>query len=116
MKRGAVWTASGGGYAGKPRPVVIIQDDAFSATDSITIAPITTDMVAARLFRVPVRPSPHNGLGEVSSIMADKVTTIRKDRLGKPLGELSASDMTALNRAIALFLGLGGDGADVRSA
>ena len=31
MKRGEVWTAAAGsGYAGKPRPVVIIQDDPLS--------------------------------------------------------------------------------------
>ena len=32
MKRGKVWTASGTGYAGKPRPSVIVQDDRFDAT------------------------------------------------------------------------------------
>jgi mRNA interferase MazF len=38
MRRGEIWTVSGGkDYAGKPRPVVIVQDDAFDATDSITI-------------------------------------------------------------------------------
>ena len=30
MKRGEIWTMAGGsGYASKPRPVVIVQDDAF---------------------------------------------------------------------------------------
>jgi mRNA interferase MazF len=44
MRRGEIWTVSGGkDYPGKPRPVVIVQDDAFDATDSITIcAAITT--------------------------------------------------------------------------
>ena len=33
MRRGELWTASAGqGYAGKPRPVLIIQDDRFDAT------------------------------------------------------------------------------------
>jgi mRNA-degrading endonuclease toxin of MazEF toxin-antitoxin module len=37
MKRGEVWTVSGGkDYAGKPRPAVIMQDDSFDATYSIT--------------------------------------------------------------------------------
>ena len=29
MTRGDVWTVSGTGYAGKPRPAVIVQDDRF---------------------------------------------------------------------------------------
>ena len=34
MKRGDIWTASGGhDYAGKPRPVVIVQDNSFDATE-----------------------------------------------------------------------------------
>ena len=37
MKRGEIWTVSGAGYAGKPRPAVIVQDDRFDATASVTI-------------------------------------------------------------------------------
>ena len=38
MKRGELWTtADGSGYASKPRPVVIVQDDAFTARDSVTV-------------------------------------------------------------------------------
>jgi mRNA interferase MazF len=38
MRRGEIWTvADGRDYAGKPRPVVIVQGDSFDATDSITV-------------------------------------------------------------------------------
>ena len=44
MRRGDIWTVAGGkDYAGKPRPVVIVQDDSFDATDSITVCAFTTD-------------------------------------------------------------------------
>ncbi|WP_246518582.1 recombinase family protein [Ancylobacter lacus] len=37
MRRGDVWTVAGGqDYAGKPRPVVIVQDDSFDGTDSLS--------------------------------------------------------------------------------
>jgi mRNA interferase MazF len=63
MKRGEVWTVSGGkDYAGKPRPVVIVQDDAFDATDSVTVCAFTTDPTDAPLFRFPVEPNGRNGL------------------------------------------------------
>ncbi|HEY9556611.1 MAG TPA: type II toxin-antitoxin system PemK/MazF family toxin [Acidimicrobiales bacterium] len=44
MRRGEVWTAAAGsGCIGKPRPVVIVQDDRFDATDSVTVCALTTD-------------------------------------------------------------------------
>ena len=66
MKRGDIWTVSGGGdYAGKPRPVVIVQDDVFDATQSITVCAFTTDETDAPLFRVLVEPNERNGLRSV---------------------------------------------------
>ena len=70
MKRGEVWTASGGGdYIGKPRPVLIVQDDRFDATASITIRAFTTDPAEAALFHLPVTPSDRNGLNEPCGLM-----------------------------------------------
>ena len=61
MKRGEVWTVAGGpDYAGKPRPAIILQDDAFDATGSITICPFTTHSVDAPLVRLPIDPSDQN--------------------------------------------------------
>jgi len=58
VRRGEVWTvAGGGGYAGNPRPAVILQDDRFDATDSITLCAFTTDPTDAPLFRLPARSS-----------------------------------------------------------
>ena len=107
MKRGEVWTVSGAGYAGKPRPAVIVQDDQFDATASITICVFTTDQTEAPLIRLPVEPSDSNGLKAVSRLMADKITTVPKGRLGQRIGLLSTPDMERLNIAIARFLGLG---------
>ncbi|WP_119272483.1 type II toxin-antitoxin system PemK/MazF family toxin [Taklimakanibacter deserti] len=107
MKRGEIWTASPGqSYAGKPRPVVIVQDGSFDATASITICAFTTDDTDAPLFRVPVAPSEHNGLRAVCRLMVDKVTTIPKTRLGSRIGKLEDESMLQLNRALLVFLGL----------
>ena len=58
MRRGDVWTVAGGkDYAGKARPVVILQDDSFDGTESITICAFTTDDTDAPLFRLPVEPN-----------------------------------------------------------
>jgi mRNA interferase MazF len=107
VKRGEVWTvAGGGGYAGKPRPVVILQDDRFDRTDSVTICGLTTDPTDARLFRPMVEPSESNGLRSPCRLMADKITTVPKSRLGARMGRLAEEDMLRLNRAVLVFLGI----------
>ena len=109
MTRGEVWTAAGGqDYAGKPRPVVIVQDDRFDATNSITICAFTSDPTDAPLFRLVVEPNTANGLDKPSRLMVDRVTTVPKARLGKRIGRLSDSDMVRVNRALLIFLGLAG--------
>ncbi len=109
MKRGEIWTLAGGkDYAGKPRPVVIVQDNAFDATASITICAFTTDRTEAPLFRLPVEPDSDNGLQAHSLLMVDKITTVPKAKMGKFIGHLSKEHQIQLNRAIATFLGLAG--------
>jgi mRNA interferase MazF len=107
MRRGDIWTAAGGkDYAGKPRPVVIVQDDSFDATDSVTICAFTTNETEAPLFRVPVQPSEGNGLHSACWLMADKITTLPRSKLGERVGRLDDDDVLRLNRAVLVFLGL----------
>ena len=107
MKRGEIWTeADGGGYAGKPRPVVIVQDEAFAALDSVTICPLTSDPSDLPLFRIPLLSQDDNGLRQESRIMADKITTVRKTKLGSRIGIVSPDDMRRLNQALVVFLGI----------
>lgn len=109
MRRGEIWTAAGGkDYAGKPRPVVIVQDDRFDATDSITVCAFTTDPTDAPLFRLPVAPNERNGLRSSSRLMVDKITTVAKSKVGTRIGRLDDADIVRLNRAILVFLGLAG--------
>jgi mRNA interferase MazF len=109
LKRGEVWTAAAGsGYAGKPRPVAVIQDDRFDATDSVTICAFTTDATEAPLMRLLVEPSPENGLHGPSSLMVDKITTVRRSKLGERIGRLSNEDMVRVDRTVVLLLGLAG--------
>lgn len=106
MRRGEVWTVAGGAeYTGMPRPAVIVQDDRFD-TDSVTICPFTADPTEAPLFRLPVSASSTNRLRENSQLMVDKLTTVRRSRLGDQLGVLDDADLVRLNRALVVFLGI----------
>jgi mRNA interferase MazF len=107
MRRGEIWTVSGGNdYAGKPRPAAILQDDSFDATDSVTICAFTTDDTDAPLFRLPVQPNERNGLRAPCRLMVDKITTVRKSKLGAQMGRLDEADILRLNQAVLVFLGL----------
>ncbi|OYW46002.1 MAG: growth inhibitor PemK [Sphingomonadales bacterium 32-68-7] len=109
MRRGEVWTVAGGkDYASKPRPVAIVQDDAFEALGSVTVCAFTTDPTEAALFRLEVAPTLENGLREPSRLMIDKLTTVPREKLGKHVGKLSDADMLRFDRAAIVFLGLAG--------
>ncbi len=107
MRRGDVYNAAARGtYTGKPRPVVIVQDDRFDATGSVTVCPLTTDPLEAPLIRIFIEPSSMNGLDHGSSLMVDKVTTMPRSNLEQHLGRLAEADLIRLNRAMIVFLGL----------
>ncbi len=107
MRRGDIFIVAGGkDYAGKPRPAVIVQDDRFDGTDSITICAFTTDATEAPLFRLPVEPNARNGLRTACRLMVDKVTTVPKSKIGAQVGRLDDDDILRLNQAILVFLGL----------
>ena len=109
MRRGEIWTAAAGsGYVSKPRPVVIIQDDRFDATDSVTVCAFTTDPTDAPLIRLVVEPNEMNGLRETSSVMVGKITTVPRSKIGESVGRLSDDDMVRLGRAVLVFFGLVG--------
>jgi mRNA interferase MazF len=111
VKRGEIWTVAGAkDYAGKPRPVVIVQDDRFDRTDSITVCAFTTDPTDAPLFRLPVGPSESTGLRAACRLMVDKMTTVPKARIGVRIGRLADEDMVRLNRAVLVFLGIAAPG------
>jgi mRNA interferase MazF len=108
VKRGDLWIFSGGpDYAGKPRPMAILQADTFAGLiQSVTVCPLTTEKIEAPLFRLPVEPNTGNGLKELSHLMVDKITTLPRGKAGQRIGRLDPGDIVRLNQAMLVFLGL----------
>ena len=106
MKRGDVVLVAGGVYAAKPRPAVVLQDDLFSETDSLTVCPCTLTSVDAPLLRMPIPADEVTGIEVESFIMVDKVTTVRRANVGAHVGCLNALQMVELERRLIVFLGL----------
>ena len=84
-----------------------MQTDAFPSNHaSVIICQMTSEVVDAPSFRVTIEPSPENGLRVRSHVMADKPTTVRRARLGPPLGRLATQEISQLNAALAFVMGL----------
>lgn len=106
MKRGELWTVAGGVYASKPRPALILQDDVFGETSSVTVAPLTSTLTDAPLLRYRVEANDTSGLATGSDVMIDKITTVRRTNVRARVGRLSSQQMIEVERLIAAFLGL----------
>lgn len=107
MRRGDIVTVAGGVYASKPRPALIVQDDRFDATNSVTVCPFTSVQVDAPLLRVPVSADEVNGLDQDSFLMVDKLTTVRRSNAHALIGRVEATTLVEFERRLLVFLGFG---------
>ena len=107
MSRGDIVTVAGGVYASKPRPALIVQDDRFDATDSLTVCPFTSSEVDAPLLRMSVPADEENGLDQDSFLMVDKMTTVRRSNALTVVGRLEATTLVEFERRLLVFLGFG---------
>lgn len=106
MKRGDVVTVAISGDFGKPRPALVIQADAFEATGTVTVLLLTGTLTDAPLLRPGIEPSTANGLAKPSQVMIDKAMSVRRERIGGPIGRLDDETMLTVTRALAVFLGI----------
>ncbi len=106
MRRGDLLTVALQGDLGKPRPALVIQADYFDLHPSVTLLPVTSLLRDTPLFRVSIAADAGNGLRLPSQVMVDKTVTVARDRLGPVFGRLDADAMLAVDRCLAVFLGI----------
>ena len=106
VRRGDIALVAGGVFASKPRPAVVLQDDLFDGTESLTVCPLTTTKAEAPLLRMAVEADESTGIAEDSFVMIDKLTTVRRASVGDAVGRLDAVQMLELERRLLVFLGL----------
>lgn len=106
VKRGALVTVALQGEFGKPRPALVVQSDQFANFPAVSVLPITSTAADAPLVRIPIAPSASNGLKSHSFIQVDKIGTVPESKIGSVIGHADDATMLAVNRAMAVFLGL----------
>jgi mRNA interferase MazF len=108
VKRGQIYlAAAGSGYAGKPRPVLIVQDNAFERLDSVLVCPLSSHPQEASLLRVELAANSHTGLDQPSFVMVDETVAIPRAKLGDQVGEIPPATLKSVGVALASILGLG---------
>jgi mRNA interferase MazF len=105
MKQGDLISVSLPGDYGKPRPALVIQSDIYEHLNSVTVLPLTSNVLSTEVCRVAIEVSEENGLRQISQVMVEKAAILPRSKAGPVIGRLSAADMSAVNRALALFLG-----------
>lgn len=106
MTRGDLVTIAMQGDLGKPRPALVIQADQFNETAFVTVLPVSSTLIAAPLLRVTVHPHAGNGLQKLSQVMVDKTMTVKRDKVGPVFGRIDAETLVAVERCLAVFLGI----------
>lgn len=106
MKRGELVTIALQGDYGKPRPALVIQSNLFDLHPSVTILPVTSELRDLPLFRINIPSNEQNGLSKPSQVMVDKLQTVTRNKVGNPIGMLDDQTLLAVDRSLAVFLGL----------
>ncbi len=105
MRQGNLGTIATQGDLGEPRPALVIHSNLFGEHTSTTALPITRTLVDAPLTRVTVQPNAENGLQKTSQVIAGKVGTVKRDKLGKATGQIDADVRVEVDRCLAVLLG-----------
>jgi mRNA interferase MazF len=106
MNRGEVWwinfDPSVGGEIQKERPAIIVSNNAANRNlNRVQVVPITSNV--SRIYPSEALVTLQGSQGKA---MADQLTTVSKQRMRKKAGEITSEEMTAVELAIRVQLGM----------
>lgn len=107
LGRGDIVIAVFPGEMGKPRPAVILQrDELVGLFSTILACPMTTHLIDAPTLRPIISPNPENGLQDISQVMVEKLSPLRRDVIRQRIGRVSGDELERLERALIHITGL----------
>jgi len=83
------------------RYAVVVQADQLLVLSTVVVAPTSTGAIAAS-FRPEVTIR-----GRRTRVLVEQLAAIAPERLGRPAGHLSTLELSAVDDALAVVLGLG---------
>ncbi|MBQ3900141.1 MAG: type II toxin-antitoxin system PemK/MazF family toxin [Clostridia bacterium] len=118
VKRGDIYYADlspvVGSEQGGMRPVLIVQNDVGNRhSPTVIAAAITSRLDKTKLPTHIDIIADKVGLARDSVVLLEQIRTIDKRRLGEKMGHLDDEVMSAVNEAISVSFGLGGNGGTV---
>jgi mRNA interferase MazF len=93
MRYGDIVLVAAGTYTSKPRPVLVIQNQAFKTGGSVIVIPFTSTENIAIDTRISISPSSQNGLDRNCFLEIDKMSAIKSSYVGKRIGKLEKSHL-----------------------
>lgn len=82
------------------RYAVVVQADELLALSTVLVSPTST-AAPPRTFRPPIEIR-----GMSTRVLAEQTTAVSRERLGRSVGRLSATELRDVDDALALVLGL----------
>lgn len=109
MNRGEIWNAAAGsGFGSKPRPVLVVQSNAFGLAPNIIVALFTSVVDGEQQVRPRIEPDAINNLEEPSLLQVDILVTTPRHKFGRLIGRLAEHDQSRADQALLTFLGFAG--------
>ena len=85
----------------------ITQADLFNDTHaSVTVCPITSEVIDAPLFRVAVPPGTRTGLRSASQVMVDKIVSVPRTAIDRKVGGCDAAELQLVDDALRRWLAM----------
>ena len=93
---------------GKVRPVLVVQasDLSEAGKQSITIVPLTSQLLPSNRLRVRLTPEQIPGLKQDSDVLIDEIHTLHRSLFIERLGHVSQDNMDTVLQGIMFVLGI----------